>query len=114
MTSETLTLDAPTIIRRAAKLIEEHGWLMVHGATAAQMGVPGIGITTALCWAAHGERCQARDLTGSENELVADALDLLDTMLQMPVSLYERRMVGAPPTHVSHDLRGVAWILSDS
>lgn len=111
MTSETLTSTVPDMIRRAAKLIDEHGWLMLHGETATQMGIPGIGITTAVRWAVRDDRCEARDLTDEESALVVEILECLEIRLGMAISLYERRHAGDTPQHVSHELRAVAWIL---
>lgn len=112
MTSETVApAEAAEIIRRAAGLVDEHGWLMMHGATAQQMGVPGIGLTTAVCWAVHGQPCEGRVLTDRESEMVADLLECLEVMLGTSVGLYERRHAGATPGFVSTELRSIAWIL---
>lgn len=111
MTNETLTPEALEIIRGAAKLIEENGWLMMHGETATQMGVPGIGLTTAVCWAAHGSPCKARDMDDAERECALDVLECLEIMLGTSVTAYERRHVGARPSYVSSELRHVAYIL---
>ena len=85
--------------------------LMRGNTTADKLGVFGINLSTAICWAIHGEGCRPRDLVGNEAEHVAEVLDQLEDELQMTVDLYERKYCKALPQHVAGDLRMAAWNL---
>lgn len=112
MTTGTLSKTAPEILREAANLITEKGFGLMRGNTTAdQLGVFGINLSTAVCWAIHGEGCRPRDLVGNESEHVAEVLDQLESELRMPIDIYESKYCHALPQHISHDLRLAAWNL---
>jgi len=93
-------------------LILKKGFGLMRGNTTAdQLGVFGINLATAVCWAIHGEGCRPRDLVGSESEHVAEVLDQLEDELRMTVDLYERKNCKAIPQFIAQDLRLAAWNL---
>ena len=109
---KTLSKTAPEVIREAASLIASKGFGLMRGSTIAdRLGVFGINLSTAVCWAVHGSPCRPRELNAVESEHVAEALDLIEDGLRMPIDAYERRYADALPQHISHDLRCVAWNL---
>jgi hypothetical protein len=112
MSTSTLSKTAPEIIREAAKLILKKGFGLMRGNTTAdQLGVFGINLSTAVCWAIHGEGCRPRDLSRREAEHVAEVLDQVEDELHMTVDIYERKYCNAIPQNVAQDLRLAAWNL---
>lgn len=112
MSTKTLSKTAPEVIREAASLIAAKGFGLMRGNTTAdRLGVFGINLSTAVTWAVHGSPCRPRELDDVEAEHVAEALDLIEDGLRMPIDVYERRYADALPQHICHDLRCVAWNL---
>ncbi len=112
MSTKTLSKTAPEILREAASLITKKGFGLMRGNTIAdQLGIFGINLSTAVCWAIHGEGCRPRDLSSQESEHVAEVLDQLEDELHMQIDLYERQYCTSLPQHISHDLRLAAWSL---
>jgi hypothetical protein len=109
---KTLPKTAPEVIREAASLIAQKGFGLMRGSTVAdRLGVFGINLSTAVTWAVHGSPCRPRELNNIEAEHVAEALDLIEDGLRMPIDAYERRYADSYPQHIAHDLRCVAWNL---
>lgn len=105
------TRTAPTLLREAARLINEHGWCKLRGNQPRSLppGVFGLDLCVAACWAVHGSPCRPRDLDALESEMVAELLDTIEADLGMPVAAYEAKAAAVDPDQVSHDLRLIAW-----
>jgi hypothetical protein len=112
MTNQTVPLTAPEVIREAAKLIGEHGWLAsASTGKAPQIGPCGLNLTQAVCWAVHKQPCRAIDLSELESVHVAEVLDHLEEGLDMSIISYERRHATDTPRVVGQELRAIAWAL---
>lgn len=108
MASKTVaSRTAPDVIRDAASLINQYGWGKLHGKPvyAVSQGAYGLDVCTAMCWAIHGPKCRARDLTDQEMECVSQCIDLLEAHWKETVVDFEGRTAGAYPGHISHELR---------
>jgi hypothetical protein len=88
-------------------LINQYGWGKLQGRPlyAVTQGAYGLDLALAVCWAIHGPKCRARDLSDQEMECASQAIDLLEAHWHESVVDFEKRTAGEYPGHISHELR---------
>lgn len=108
-------MSAPGILRDAAAWIKQRGWGRLRGNApdATPVGVRGLDVSLAVCWAVRGGPCRPRDLNEAESDHVAVALDLLERSLGERVVELEERLAGATPADIGQVLRLAARQVDD-
>lgn len=84
---------------------------MRGGLAGCEVGMFGLTLSAATCWAVHGCLCRPRDLSELESEWVAEVLDCLEAGFAMSIAEYERQFSTAFPTNIAAELRMIAWNL---